>query len=135
MKHLRLCRTSIRHLEILLPFGTNSFHSSMVQNCRRYRPVSLVIINSCVAHGCYVRAAVWYSVDLPSGADVPKNQRDGDEGKPRLNLLCVRIPKLCALRTPHALVSSYCCCPADYPWYIESLANVLLILSVVVLVT
>ena len=38
-----------------------------------------------------MRAAVWYSVDLPSGADVPKNQRSGEEGKPRLNLLCVCI--------------------------------------------
>ena len=33
---------------------------------------------------------MWYSVDLPSGADVPPNQRASDEGKPRLNLLSVR---------------------------------------------
>lgn len=52
-------------------------------------------------------AAVWYSVDVPSGADVPPNQRDGDEGKPRLNLLCVRTRAL-----PHFLPAQgrHLCC-------------------------
>lgn len=36
---------------------------------------------------------VWYSVDFPSGAEIPENARKGVDGKPRLYLLNVRLSR------------------------------------------